>query len=57
MTTQLTTTETHEELLALADRVLRLTVSRRDPERFHIDRDPIAKTLRALARRTEGRDR
>jgi hypothetical protein len=42
-----------DELLALAERVLRLTVSRRDPEQFHIDRDLIAKALRAMAQRAE----
>lgn len=33
----------------LAARVARLTVSHRDPERFHLEKDDIAHSLRCLA--------
>lgn len=38
-------------LIALADRLRRLGPSRRDPERFHIDKSEIEAELRLLARR------
>jgi hypothetical protein len=38
------------ELLDLADQVLRLTVSHRDPEQFHIRKSEIVHRLRGLAR-------
>lgn len=37
------------DLAALAGRVQRLTVSHRDPERFHLDKSEIAHQLRQLA--------
>jgi len=39
------------ELEELANRVSRLTVCRRDPERFHVDRSEIVAEMRKLARR------
>lgn len=38
------------EIEALAHRVRRLSVSHRDPERFHIDKSEIAHALHCLAR-------
>ncbi len=35
----------------LADRMNRLAMIRIDPEKFHVERDDIAKTLRRLAKR------
>jgi hypothetical protein len=43
------------ELLALVERVLRMFPDRRDPERWHIDKDAVVKRLRALARQIEER--
>lgn len=40
-----------DEADALADLVNRWRVQRMDPERFHVDRDQIAKRLRRLAQR------
>lgn len=37
----------------LADRVRRLSPSHRDPERFHIEKDEVARQLMTLARRRE----
>lgn len=37
-------------LLALADRVRRLSPHHRDPERFHMDKSEIERDLRRLAR-------
>ncbi|MEF9602863.1 hypothetical protein O4J55_11100 [Paracoccus sp. PXZ] len=39
------------QIEALASRVLRLTVSRRDPEQFFVERSDIAGEMRGLARR------
>jgi hypothetical protein len=41
------------DLRALADRVARLNLSHRDPERFHQDKDEIGRRLRSIARRVE----
>jgi len=38
------------ELLSLSERVERLTVSRRDPERFYEEKSEIAHELRLLAK-------
>ncbi len=42
------------ELRDLARRIDRLTVSRRDPERFFVERDELAAALRARADRLDG---
>lgn len=42
-----------DALAVLASRVARLSPDRRDPERFHMDKDDIAKQLRRLARSLE----
>lgn len=39
---------------AIADLVNRFSTHRIDPERFHVQRDDIAKRLRALARQLRG---
>jgi hypothetical protein len=41
--------EDRHELLILASRVARLTISRRDPESFFIERSEIANELRRIA--------
>lgn len=43
------------EVEQLADRVRRLTVHHRDPERFHIEKSEIAHELHQLARTLEKR--
>lgn len=40
-------------LSTLAARVSRLSPDRRDPERWHLEKDDIAKTLRRIARDLE----
>jgi len=40
-----------DELHELADLVNRMTIVRIDPERFHVQRDQLAKRLRRLAER------
>ena len=42
-----------DRLADLAIRVRRLTVSHRDPERFHVDKSEIEHELRRLARELE----
>ena len=42
--------EQADKLDRLADEVRRLSIDRRDPERFHLDRDDAAKAMRRLAR-------
>jgi len=45
---------TRERLLDLADRLRRLPPpDRRDPEKFHIERDDLAAEMRRLAAETE----
>ena len=39
-----------DPLLALAARVRRLCPDRRDPERFHVEKDAIERELKRLAR-------
>jgi hypothetical protein len=51
------TTTPSDELERLAERVIKLSPDRRDPERWHVEKDLIAKALRALARRPEGTGR
>jgi hypothetical protein len=41
------------DLHALASRVARLSPDRRDPERWHLEKDDIAKSLRRVARNLE----
>jgi hypothetical protein len=41
-------------LHTLATRVSRLAPDRRDPERWHFEKDDIAKALRRIAREMEG---
>lgn len=41
-----------DELDAIADLVNRMTIVRIEPERFHVQRDQIAKKLRRLAERS-----
>jgi len=49
--------EDRHELLILASRVARLTISRRDPESFFIERSEIANELRRIARTAPSRRR
>lgn len=42
-----------DTLHSLATRVARLSPDRRDPERWHLEKDDIAHTLRRLARDME----
>jgi len=46
-----------DELDELADLVNAMTIVRIDPERFHVQRDQLAKRLRRLAERERGRAR
>jgi hypothetical protein len=46
-------TPTSDELADIATRLLRLSPSRTDPERFRLERDELAKRLRRVARRVE----
>ena len=48
---------TADQIAELAERVERLTPSRRDPERFFVERSEIASELRAAAQGLLGRER
>lgn len=43
-----------KEADALADKVNRLAMLFGDPERFHLEKDDVARRLRAMARRMRG---